>query len=167
MFSILKDDFRTNNVKFTLLSFVKSYLSNYAFKAVVLYRVSHFLHNKGYSIFATLLRNRCIKVTGCEISPKAKIGSGLKLSHSVGIVISGEAIIGENNIIGQNVTIGGNYGRHPVIGSNCYIGVGAIIIGGITIDNNVRVGANAVVIKDIPSNSTAVGVPAKNIEHIT
>lgn len=106
---------------------------------------------------------------GCEISPYAKIGGGLFLPHTLGIVIGHEVIIGNDCEIFQNVTIGSNRkeknGRvMPIIGNNVSIGTGAIIVGSITIGDNVTIGANSYVDKDIPSNSFAIGSPAKIIK---
>lgn len=85
--------------------------------------------------------------------------------HLNGIIVAPNAIIGENCTIFQQVTIGQDEnGNAPIIGDNCYIGTGAKIIGNITIGNNVKIGANAVVVKDVPSNCTVVGVPGKIIK---
>ncbi|GAB1475506.1 hypothetical protein MASR2M70_03380 [Bacillota bacterium] len=82
----------------------------------------------------------------------------------LGVVIHAKSRIGENTKIYQNVTIGGREGRgHPIIGENVYIGAGACILGGITIEDNAKIGANAVVLADVPKGGIAVGVPAKII----
>ncbi|CUR57636.1 putative Serine acetyltransferase [metagenome] len=106
-------------------------------------------------------------VTTCEVPATATIGPGLRLDHNGnGIVIHQEAVIGSNARIFHQVTLGvnsfagnDNYGP-PRLGNNVYIGAGAKLIGNITVGDNVRIGANAVVTRDIPSNSVAVGVPA-------
>jgi len=110
-----------------------------------------------------------VVLNGCEISFAAKIGSGFKMQHTVGIVIGHEVIAGSNLNIYQNVTIGkrkGHYlnGReYPIIGNNVTLYPGSVIIGPITIGDNVVIGANAVVINNVISNSIAIGIPAKVI----
>lgn len=108
---------------------------------------------------------------GCEISPYAKIGDGFLILHSVGIVIGHEVEIGENCEIFQNVTIGSNRkeinNRYmPIIGNNVSIGTGAIVVGAIHIGNNVVIGANSYVDKDIPDNAFVVGTPARIVKFL-
>jgi len=101
------------------------------------------------------------------IPANAKIGKGTKLSKGgIAVVIHRRAVIGENCIIGSCVTIGGRSKKYevPVIGNNVYIATGAKILGSITIGDNSIIGANSVVINDIPENSTAVGIPAKIVK---
>ena len=103
---------------------------------------------------------------GCEISPYANIGGGLFLPHCVGIVIGHEVSIGDNCEIFQNVTIGSNrkekFNRYmPIIGKNVSIGSGAVVVGPIQIGDNVVIGANSYVDKDIPDNVVVAGCPAK------
>ena len=110
--------------------------------------------------------------TGIEIHPAAKIGSNFFMDHGLGIVIGETAEIGENVTIYQAVTLGGtmpsvesesqrNQKRHPTIGNNVIIGSGAQILGPINVGDNARIGANSVVSKDVPSNVTVAGVPAR------
>lgn len=102
----------------------------------------------------------------CDI-PIAVDIRGVYFCHKgFGIVINPNAQIGEGTVIQHRVTIGEIDGCSPIIGRNCYIGAGAIIIGGITIGDNVKIGAGAVVVTDIPANTTAVGVPAKVIKKV-
>ena len=104
-------------------------------------------------------------LTGIEIHPGARIGSGLFIDHGMGVVIGETAQIGDNCTIYHQVTLGGtgkNTGkRHPTVGSNVLIGAGCKILGPVTIGDNVRLGAGSVVLKSIPSNSTAIGMPAQ------
>ena len=106
--------------------------------------------------------------TGIEIHPGAKIGRGLFMDHGMGIVIGETAEVGDNVTIYHGVTLGGTGKdkgkRHPTVGDNVIIGSGAKVLGPINIGNNSKIGANAVVVKDVPAYSTAVGIPAKNIE---
>jgi serine O-acetyltransferase len=103
--------------------------------------------------------------TGIEIHPGATIGNGLFIDHGMGVVIGETAIIGDNVTLYQGVTLGGTGKergkRHPTVGNNVVIGAGAKVLGNIKIGNNSYIGSNAVVIKDIPDNSTVVGVPGR------
>ena len=107
------------------------------------------------------------KKTGMEIHPGASIGGGVFSEHGLGVVIGETAIIKDNVTIFQNVTLGGrgnhNGKRHPTIEEGCLIGAGAKILGNITIGKNSKVGANAVVLHNVPPNTTAIGIPAKII----
>jgi serine O-acetyltransferase len=104
-----------------------------------------------------------------HISPQTGIGHGLYMSHCGNIAISDDVKIGNNCNISQNVTIGqtnrGNRQGCPVIGDNVYIGPGAAVIGGIQVGNNVAIGANAVVTKDVPDNAVVVGNPGRVISY--
>jgi len=106
-------------------------------------------------------------VTGADIPLNTTIGGGLGLTHSNGIVIHPDSIIGINCLIFQQVTIGtgGKKPGVPMIGGHVDIGTGAKILGGVRIGNCVRIGANAVVLDDVPDNCTAVGIPARIIRH--
>lgn len=138
--------------------------------AVFLFRLSSYLRPKGKIgwFFALLLRNISITLTGCEISPHARIGPGFSIAHSCGIVI-GNVTAGENLTLFQNVTLGeaGNENspldqrKYPVLGNNVMAFAGSFILGGIHIGDNARIGANSVVMADVPANHTAVGSPAR------
>ena len=108
---------------------------------------------------------RCSHKTGIEIHPGAQIGKGLFIDHGMGVVIGETTVIGDNCLLYQGVTLGGTGKdkgkRHPTLGDNVMVGAGAKVLGPINIGNNVKVAANAVVLKDIPDNCTAVGVPAR------
>lgn len=132
--------------------------------ANVLYRTTCFLMRYSLSPIAilTIWLNRVIN--GCVIGAKARFGDGLVLMHPVGVVVNSKVTGGENITIESGVVIGDEKGKAPVLGSNIFIGAGAKIIGGITIGDNVKIGANAVVVKDVPSNVTVVGIPAKIID---
>lgn len=122
-----------------------------------------------YSIYpvARVFLHRLTYKLGISISPKTKIGSGFYIGHFGGIIVSDESVIGKNCNISQGVTLGkGNRGKnkgHPILGDNIYIGPGAKIVGAVKIGNNVAIGANCVVTKDIPDNSVVVGIPGKVI----
>jgi serine O-acetyltransferase len=100
-------------------------------------------------------------VSGAEIPLAAKIGGGLLLPHPNGVVIHAAAVVGPNCLIFQQVTLGMGPVRAPIIGGHVDIGAGAKVLGDITVGDHVRIGANSVVLIDLPSNCTAVGVPAK------
>lgn len=102
---------------------------------------------------------------GCTIPYSVIMGDNVKIAHFHGIVIHHKSLIGDETIIYQNVTLGGRNGKGgPKVGKNCIIGAGACILGEINIGNNVKIGANSVVLKDIPDNCTVVGVPGKIIK---
>ncbi len=133
-------------------------------KAVLSYRLAHKLHSKGHYFLADWISKRARKKTGIEIHPAAQIGKGLFIDHGMGVVIGETTIIGENCTLYQGVTLGGTGKdkgkRHPTIGNNVTIGSGAKVLGPFTVGDNSKVAANAVVLNEIPPNSTCVGVPA-------
>ena len=126
---------------------------------IKIYRISRFFYVHHLRILAKVFYAINYLLFNCVIPSSAILGKGCNIAHGVGIVIHHESIIGENTKIFQNVTIGSK-GVH--IGKNCYIGTGAVVME--NLGDNVRIGANAVVTKTIPSNCVAVGVPAKIIE---
>ncbi len=133
--------------------------------ALVSYRVAHLLYRAHLFFLARLISQMSRWMTGIEIHPGAKIGKELFIDHGMGVVIGETAIIGDNVLLYQGVTLGGTGlekgKRHPTIGNNVVIGGGAKVLGNITIGDNSYIGANAVVIKDVPPNSTIVGVPGR------
>lgn len=129
--------------------------------AMKIYRIERWFYNHNMKFISKLFYRLNFILFNCSIPPTTKIGSGVIFPHSTGIIIHQNSVIGDNTKIYQNVTIGNNNG--PKIGKNCIIGTGACILGDIVIGDNCKVGANAVVLKNIPSNSTAVGVPSKII----
>lgn len=135
--------------------------------ALIVYRIAHKLYNKKCFFLARLLSQLARFFTGIEIHPGAKIGKGLFIDHGMGVVIGETAEVGDNVTIYHGVTLGGTGKdkgkRHPTVKDNVIIGAGAKVLGPITIGNNVKIGANSVVLKDVPDNATAVGIPAKLI----
>ncbi len=133
------------------------------FHAILLYRIAHFFSNVKFKFIARLISQFARLITGIEIHPGAKIGKRLFIDHGMGIVIGETVTIGDNCTIYHGVTLGGTgkdkYKRHPDLGNNVIVGCGAKILGPIKIGDNVKIGANAVVLKDVPSNTTVVGVP--------
>ena len=135
------------------------------FKAIINYRIAHFLYERGLRFLGKLISYYSRKKTGIEIHPAAKIGRLFFIDHGMGVVIGETTEIGNNVTLYQGVTLGGTGKdtgkRHPTIGDNVVIGAGAKILGPISIGNNVKVGADSVVLKDVPSRVTVVGVPAR------
>ncbi len=137
------------------------------FHALLIHRISHFLYNIKLFFLARLISQISRFLTGIEIHPGAKIGRRLFIDHGMGIVIGETTTIGDDCIIYHNVTLGGTgkdkYKRHPDIGNNVMIGCGSKILGPIKIGDNVKIGANAVVLKDVEENSTIVGIPSRKV----
>jgi serine O-acetyltransferase len=135
--------------------------------AVIIYRITHTLYNHKLFFLARLFSQICRFFTGIEIHPGAKIGRGLFIEHGMGVVIGETAEIGDNVTIYHGVTLGGTGKdkgkRHPTLGNNVVVGSGAKVLGPIYVGNGARIGANSVVLKDVPDYATAVGIPAKNI----
>ena len=135
------------------------------FRAVRRHRRAHRAYEKGHFFWARLISARTKRLTGIDIHPGAQIGEGLFIDHGTGVVIGETAVLGKNVTLYQGVTLGGTGKdkgkRHPTLGDNVMVGAGAKVLGPINIGNNVKVAANAVVLKDIPDNCTAVGVPAR------
>lgn len=144
------------------------WLTYSGFHAVRDYRIAHWFYiNKLYTL-ARIVSQVSRFFTGIEIHPGAKIGKGLFIDHGMGVVVGETAEIGDNCLIYQGVTLGGTGKdkgkRHPTLGDNVMIGAGAKVLGPFRVGNNVKIAANAVVLEEIPDNSTAVGVPAKIIK---
>ena len=133
--------------------------------AIVLYRIAHVLWRWKVPFLPRLLSQGGRFLTGIEIHPAARIGEGLFIDHGMGVVIGETSVVGKNVTLYQGVTLGGTGKekgkRHPNIEDNVVIGTGAKILGNITVGENSYIGANAVVLKDVPSNSTVVGVPGR------
>ena len=133
--------------------------------ALISYRIAHRIYKWHIPLIPRMISYITRIVTGIEIHPAAKIGRRLFIDHGEGVVIGETTEIGDDVLIYQQVTLGGTgkeHGkRHPSIGNSVIIGAGAKILGNINIGDNVRVGAGSVVIEDVPSNSTVVGVPGR------
>ena len=146
-------------------SFIDVLLSYSGLHALVLYRMSRALLLMRVPFLPRTISQFGRFLTGIEIHPGARIGDGLFIDHGTGVVIGETAIIEDNVTLYQGVTLGGTGKergkRHPTIGNNVVIGAGAKILGNITIGDNSYIGANAVVIRDVPHNSTVVGVPGR------
>ena len=143
-------------------------------KAVFFHYFSNKLWNLKFYLIARMLSQFSRFLTGIEIHPKANIGKNLFIDHGMGVVIGETAEIGNNVTIYHNVTLGGispsidsdnqrNSKRHPTLKDNVVVGSGAQVLGPIIIGKNSKIGANAVVTKDVPENSIMVGIPARNV----
>jgi serine O-acetyltransferase len=132
--------------------------------AVILYRLMQASHHVGLAP-AEMLFNKVNTVLGqCIIGRGAEFGPGLVLIHSQGVVINGAVHAGQNVLIEHQVTIGAEKGKSPSLGNNVFIGCGAKIVGPVTVGDGARIGANAVVVHDVPADTTVVGIPAKPVE---
>ncbi len=136
--------------------------------ALLAYRVSHRLYLSKHYFSARLVSQLARFFTGVEIHPGATIGKGLVIDHGSGVVIGETAEIGDNCTLYQGVTLGGtgkDVGkRHPTLGDGVLVGAGAKVLGPFTVSDGSKVAANAVVLKEIPENSTAVGIPARVVK---
>jgi serine O-acetyltransferase len=136
------------------------------FHALLLHRFSHCVWHKGFKWLARWLAHLGRWLTGIEIHPGARIGRRFFIDHGMGVVIGETAEIGDDCTLYHGVTLGGttwNKGkRHPTLKNGVVIGAGAKILGPITIGENAKIGSNAVVVKDVPDNATAIGIPARH-----
>jgi serine O-acetyltransferase len=133
------------------------------FHALVIHRFSHWLYTIDLILLARIFSQIARHWTGVEIHPGAKIGKGVFIDHGMGVVIGETAEIGNNVILYHGSTLGGTGHhtgkRHPTVKDGVLIGAHSLILGPITLNENVKVGAGAVVIKDVPRDTTVVGVP--------
>lgn len=133
--------------------------------ALILYRLAHAMHEQGWKFGARAVSQFARFLTGIEIHPGAKIGKGLFIDHGSGVVIGETAVVGDYCTIYQGVTLGGTGKqtgkRHPTLGDNVMVGSGAKLLGNFTVGSGAKIAAGAVVLSDVPENSTAVGIPAK------
>ena len=138
------------------------------FRIMLRYRIAHKLYLKGHYLLARKIMQKGADKMGIDIHPGATIGNNFFIDHGIGVIIGETAIIGDNCTIYQGVTLGGTGKqtgkRHPTIENNVMISAGAKVLGNITIGNNTKIGAGSVVLKDIPPNSTVVGVPGRIVK---
>jgi serine O-acetyltransferase len=147
------------------------------FHAIVFHRLSHPLWNRGWRVLARWISQVGRFVTGIEIHPGARIGKSFFVDHGMGVVVGETAVIGDHVTLYHGVTLGGvapsvdsdaqrEQKRHPTLGDNVIVGSGAQVLGPITVGHGARVGANAVVTKDVPGCVTVVGIPAKQVSKV-
>jgi serine O-acetyltransferase len=136
--------------------------------AVLWHRLSHALWSRGLKLPGRLVAHLSRFLTGIEIHPAARLGRRVIIDHGLGVVIGETAVIGDDSYLYHQVTLGGTSTqrgkRHPTVGRNVIIGAGAKVLGAITLGDGARVGANAVVIADVPAGVTVVGIPARQVE---
>ena len=143
-------------------------------KAIFFHKVANFFATAKFDLVARIISQFSRFLTGIEIHPKAKIGKNLFIYHGMGVVIGETSEIGDNVTIYHMVTLGGispsinsdsqrQIKRHPTLMNNVVIGSGAQILGPVIVGENAKVGANAVVTKDVPNNAVMIGIPAKNV----
>ena len=143
-------------------------------KAVFFHRIANFFAIAKFHLVARIISQFSRFLTGIEIHPKANIGKNLFIDHGMGVVIGETSEIGDNVTIYHMATLGGispsvnsneqrNIKRHPTLKDNVVVGSGAQILGPVTVGKNAKIGANAVVTKDVPENAVMVGIPAKNV----
>ena len=143
-------------------------------KAVLFHQIAHFFSVAKFDLITRIISQFSRFLTGIEIHPKAKIGKNLFIDHGMGVVIGETSEIGDNVTIYHMVTLGGispsidsdnqrNIKRHPTLKDNVVVGSGAQVLGPIVVGKNAKIGANAVVTKDVPENAVMVGIPAKNV----
>lgn len=169
LWQTIKEDFSVPRLNDPVLDSNFELFFNYpGVWAIINHRVANKLYYKGFKKFARAISGISSFFTKTDIHPAATIGRRVFIDHAIGVVIGATAIIEDDVLIYQGVTLGGvslNKGkRHPTIKSNVVLGSGAKILGNITIGANSKIGANSVVVVDVPENSTAVGVPARIIK---
>ncbi|BDG45526.1 MULTISPECIES: serine O-acetyltransferase [Parageobacillus] len=166
MFKTLKEDievvFEQDPAARSYLEVILTYSGLHAIWA---HRIAHALYKRKFYFLARLISQISRFFTGIEIHPGAKIGRRFFIDHGMGVVIGETCEIGDNVTVYQGVTLGGTGKekgkRHPTIKDNCLIAAGAKVLGSITIGENSKIGAGSVVLKDVPPNSTVVGIPGR------
>lgn len=172
LFAKIREDFRTPQTKDPAFRSKVELFFNYpGLIAIVHYRIAHKLYNAGFKALARILMGCTQFLTNIDIHPACKIGRRIFIDHGIGVVIGQTAEVGDDVTLYQGVSLGGvsleKTKRHPTLEAGVVVGSGAKILGNITIGKNSKIGANSVVIKDVPPNSTAVGVPAQIINKKT
>ena len=148
-------------------SSLEAVLTSPGLHALVLHRGANQLWRRGLHLPARLISQATRWLTGIEIHPGATIGEGVFIDHGMGVVIGETASVGDNVTMYQGVTLGGTGKqrgkRHPTVENDAVIGVGASVLGAVTIGEGARIGAGSVVLKDVPPHTTAVGIPARTV----
>ncbi|WP_425357275.1 serine O-acetyltransferase EpsC [Fervidobacterium pennivorans] len=141
------------------------YLFHAGFRALRLYRISHALYVSGFKFLAYLIYHINRILYTVDIHPAALLEPGVVIDHGAGLVIGSTAVVGSGTVLYHGVTLGAKYitkgKRHPTVGRNVIIGAGAKVLGPVYIGDNAKIGANSVVISDVPKDATAVGIPAR------
>jgi len=169
IYSDIKEDFSNAYKNDPALKSKIDFLFNYpGVWAMAWYRIAHALHNASFKRFARIIMGLAQIFTHIDIHPAAKIGSRVFIDHGTGVVIGETSIIEDDVLIYQGVTLGGvsltEGKRHPTVRKGAVIGAGAKVLGNIEIGEYAKIGANSVVVKEVPDNATAIGIPAHVIE---
>lgn len=163
--AILRDDMRAITRNDPAARGLSDILLAPGLHAIILHRVAHALWKRRILGLSRLIAQIARFLTGIEIHPGAQIGRGFFIDHGMGIVIGETTEIGDRVVLYQGVTLGGTGKqrgkRHPTLANDVIVGVNAVVLGAITIGEGARIGGGAVVLKDVPAHSTAVGVPAR------
>lgn len=171
MFSVIRQDLqavfdRDPAARTTL----EVFLTYAGFQALLAYRVAHRLWRMKFRLLGRLVSQGARWVTGVEIHPGASIGHGFFIDHGMGVVIGETTEIGDYVTLFQGVTLGGTGKekgkRHPTLGNHVVVGSGAKVLGDIRIGDSVKIGANSVVLRSVPSNSTVTGIPGRIVKSI-
>lgn len=171
MFSVIRQDLqavfdRDPAARTTL----EVFLTYAGFQALLAYRVAHRLWKMQFRLLGRLVSQGARWVTGVEIHPGASIGHGFFIDHGMGVVIGETTEIGDYVTLFQGVTLGGTGKekgkRHPTLGNHVVVGSGAKVLGDIRIGDSVKIGANSVVLRSVPSNSTVTGIPGRIVKSI-
>jgi serine O-acetyltransferase len=158
--AIYRNDPAVRNIEFLLYP---------GLHAILVHRFCHFFWKLGLPFLPRLLSQVSRFFTGIEIHPGAKIGKGFFIDHGMGVVVGETAEIGDNCVLFHNVTLGGTGKhkgkRHPTLGNNVMVGTGAILLGPITVGDNVKIGANTfILMRDVPANVTVAGTPGRIVK---
>ena len=165
MFRHLREDVRTILRKDPAAGSALEVLTYAGFWALFHHRIAHSLHRRGWRLLARAVSQWSRFLTNIEIHPGATIGRRFFIDHGAGVVIGETAIVGDDVLMYHQVTLGGTslepVKRHPTVGNNVLLGMGAKVLGNITVGDGARIGANAVVTRDVPPNTSVVGVPGR------
>jgi len=169
LYAEIKEDFANAYKNDPALNSKINFLFNYpGVWAIVWYRVAHKLYNANFKRLSRVLMGLSQMLTNIDLHPAAKIGKRVFIDHGIGVVIGETSIIEDDVLIYQGVTLGGvslmQGKRHPTIRKGAVLGAGAKILGNIVIGEYAKIGANSVVVKEVPDNATAIGIPAHVIE---
>ena len=165
MFRHLREDIKTILDKDPAAGSLAEVLTYAGFWAISFHRTAHWFYSKRFRFVARVISQFSRFLTNIEIHPGAQIGSRFFIDHGAGVVIGETAIIGDDVLMYHQVTLGGTSlektKRHPTVGNNVLLGMGAKVLGNITVGDGARIGANAVVTRDVPPNTSVVGVPGR------